>query len=196
MREIAIDEVLLDVDAEPEYFKLVALLRTSRARSVRLPYLEGKMNVSTGKIKEMLEQLERWGVLTAHVSDDRVLFDFLLAPASSNTLFPVAVDPVPLIVELYHTYCPSCRKVRKITPKRRKIIRARWREYPDRDFWIEFFKRVEKSDFLTGRTGQFKADLQWLLTNENFVKVLEGRYDNPQKEEKKEVDKLLKALKG
>lgn len=42
----------------------------------------------------------------------------------------------------------------------------------------EYFKRVEKSDFLTGRTGgSFKANFDWLLKPANINKVLSGNYD-------------------
>lgn len=42
----------------------------------------------------------------------------------------------------------------------------------------EFFKRVEASDFLCGRTGgNFKASFNWILRPENMFKILEGNYD-------------------
>ena len=41
----------------------------------------------------------------------------------------------------------------------------------------DYFERVERSDFLTGRSGKFKAAFEWLLRPENIAKVLSGRYD-------------------
>jgi len=44
----------------------------------------------------------------------------------------------------------------------------------------DFFKRVEASDFLcgrTGRTGGFKATFDWILKPENMFKILSGNYD-------------------
>lgn len=43
----------------------------------------------------------------------------------------------------------------------------------------EFFKRVEKSDFLCGRTsGPFKATFEWILKPENMLKICSGNYDS------------------
>lgn len=42
----------------------------------------------------------------------------------------------------------------------------------------EYFRRVEKSDFLTDRTGgSFKANFEWLLKPANINKILSGNYD-------------------
>lgn len=41
----------------------------------------------------------------------------------------------------------------------------------------EYFTRVERSAFLTGKIGKFKADFGWLLRPENIAKVLTGKYD-------------------
>lgn len=42
----------------------------------------------------------------------------------------------------------------------------------------EYFARVEKSEFLTGKgKSSFKADFNWLIRPENVAKVLSGKYD-------------------
>lgn len=42
----------------------------------------------------------------------------------------------------------------------------------------EYFRRVESSDFLTGKgSSGFKADFNWLIRPENVAKVLSGKYD-------------------
>lgn len=47
----------------------------------------------------------------------------------------------------------------------------------------EFFKRVERSDFLCGRTGgKFKATFEWVLKPENMQKILSGQYDRNYKQ--------------
>lgn len=43
----------------------------------------------------------------------------------------------------------------------------------------ELFKKVEASDFLTGRNGRWgKCGLDWVLKPENLSKIMEGNYDN------------------
>ena len=47
------------------------------------------------------------------------------------------------------------------------------------DFFARFFAYVSKSDFLTGRSGQWSGcDLAWLTKADNFAKVLQGNYEN------------------
>jgi hypothetical protein len=91
------------------------------------------------------------------------------------------------IVALYHATLPNLRAVRAWTPARQEMLRARWKEDAERqnlDWWKEFFQRVAGSDFLTGKsTGDrpFEADMEWLVRPQNFVKVIEGKYDNKKK---------------
>ena len=49
--------------------------------------------------------------------------------------------------------------------------------------WREVFERINKSDFLRGQSGTWKADIDWALRPEGTkpepaLKVLEGTYDN------------------
>jgi hypothetical protein len=47
------------------------------------------------------------------------------------------------------------------------------------DFFERYFAYVAKSDFLTGRTGAWTGcSLEWLMTEANFAKALEGQYEN------------------
>lgn len=104
--------------------------------------------------------------------------------------------PVQSIVDLYHEVLPELPEVRKLTDKRIKLIRARWNdEFLSRAdggtrkpcnslaFWRDFLSYVAKSDFLMGRipptpgrSTPFTADLEWLLNESNFAKILEGKY--------------------
>ena len=44
--------------------------------------------------------------------------------------------------------------------------------------FAEYFRRVEGSAFLTGKSSSsFKADFNWLIRPENVAKVLSGKYD-------------------
>ena len=71
-------------------------------------------------------------------------------------------------------------KIRQITAKRAKLIKIRLSNFTPEDL----FKVIDKaaiSDFLNGRIGTrgWIANFDWIFGNEsNFIKVLEGRYDN------------------
>lgn len=95
--------------------------------------------------------------------------------------------PVDALVALYNSRCgallPKCEKVRKSTSV---CIKARWseprlRERMSLEWWGRFFDRVLKSQLLTGQVpsrGQkpWRADLHWLVKENNFWKVIEGNY--------------------
>lgn len=100
-----------------------------------------------------------------------------------NTPSGVSACPQKKIIELYHKLLPTLPKVQVWSTTREKILRTRWREDVSRqhlEWWVVFFNKVNCSDFLTGRIPgkDFCADLEWLLRQSNFIKVIEGKYDN------------------
>lgn len=46
------------------------------------------------------------------------------------------------------------------------------------DYFKRMFEYIAQSDFLTGRAGKFSASLDWICKNENFLKIIEGKYEN------------------
>jgi len=93
--------------------------------------------------------------------------------------------PQQEIVNLYHEILPELPRVKEWGSFRQGLLRARWKDKKERqnlDWWKGFFNTVKESDFLMGRINEFRADLEWLIRPRNFVKVLEGRYKNREKE--------------
>ena len=107
------------------------------------------------------------------------------------------VDRIPCpadeILRLYHTQCQSLPRAMMLNGNRRKHLVSRWREVYATDKFVDkaegieifkaFFERVNNSDFLCGRTQNkngrvWKASLDWLILPTNFLKVVEGHYDN------------------
>jgi hypothetical protein len=97
-------------------------------------------------------------------------------------------DPVPhkKIVELWRAHLPALIQPSKWTPSRASALRARWHEDPIRqsvDWWDKLFAHIAKIDFLCGRAPPmngrkpFEIDIDWLLKQSNFLKVIEGKYD-------------------
>lgn len=84
------------------------------------------------------------------------------------------------ITDLFHAICHSLPKVRSISDTRRKHIKALLKTYTVDDFKTVFTK-AESSDFLSGRSGKWSGCcFDWLIKQSNFLKVLEGNYDNKQ----------------
>lgn len=82
------------------------------------------------------------------------------------------------VIELYHNLCPEMSKVAKLTDQRKGFINARISEY-GLDRVTTVFRMAGESDFLNGKSDKyFRADFEWLLRPNNFVKVLEGKYQN------------------
>ena len=87
--------------------------------------------------------------------------------------------PYDEITERYNEICKSRPKARPLSPKRKKMAKACWLQFGEEMF--EGFKKAEASDYLSGRNGVWTAcDIEWLLNQNNMLKVLEGRYDNPE----------------
>lgn len=98
------------------------------------------------------------------------------------------------IVELYHEHCPSLPSVIKLTDKRKSHIRSRANDF-DLETVEEVFEIAGKSEFLQGNNNRnWQANFDWLLNPNNFIKVLEGRYDQKLKEENSEFEGVSTVL--
>lgn len=79
------------------------------------------------------------------------------------------------VIELYHLLCPSLPPCKTLTDKRISHINARLSEGVD---FKDLFIKAEASDFLAGRSENFRAEISFLINPENCAKTLEGKYDN------------------
>lgn len=92
--------------------------------------------------------------------------------------------PYQGICDLWNSICVSLPKIAKITEARKQKIRSRLDEFGCQpEEWLTtaetLFRRVQASDFLTGRKTDWKASFDWVFDNgKNWVKVTEGNYDN------------------
>lgn len=99
---------------------------------------------------------------------------------SSLSTEPVDVEKYSprQIVNLYHEICKSLPQTRTLSQNRAKAIKARLRTYGINEVQ-EVFKKAEASDFLKGKNDRnWTANLDWLMIDGNFAKVLDGKYDN------------------
>lgn len=82
------------------------------------------------------------------------------------------------IVDMFNETCVSLPRVTKLTDSRKKKIKARLNDYTI-DEMQRAFELVEKSDFLRGKNGEWRASFDWLMENDrNMSKVLDGNYKN------------------
>ncbi len=80
------------------------------------------------------------------------------------------------VVSLYHQFCPNLPKVQKVSENRKKRIKTIISEYGLNKV-IQVFQTAGESSFLNGGKG-WKASFDWIMKTENFIKVLEGNYEN------------------
>lgn len=92
--------------------------------------------------------------------------------------------PYKKIVDAFNEICTSLLPIQKLSDNRKSVIKAR---YKDLDYSMdkvkEYFTKVQASDFLTGKVERegkrpFKANFDWVIKSANFIKVIEGNYDN------------------
>ena len=89
--------------------------------------------------------------------------------------------PQKEIVSLYHSILPELSPVKQWDGDRQAKLRARWREDKKRqslEYWKKLFHYISESDFLMGRVNGFKTNLAWIVTRGNFIKIIEGNYEN------------------
>lgn len=117
-------------------------------------------------------------VIHSSEKDTLQLFNEDLGKSSvSSPKAPTA--PVSEIVSAYNSICkPAGMPEAKNGNRKSDLIRLRWREHPDLDWWKAYFQRAANSKFLCGQNDScWKANLVWLLNATNLEKVEDGNYD-------------------
>lgn len=71
--------------------------------------------------------------------------------------------------------------------KRERMLKARRNQYGDSDV-LKAIDNIQKSDFLQGKVNEFAITFDWFVKPNNFIKVLEGNYDNKKNDAAKPND--------
>lgn len=84
------------------------------------------------------------------------------------------------VVKAFNSICTSLPKVKMLTDTRKTHINTFLGILKKYDLSVnDYFKRVEASDFLSGRNGQWEnCSFDWLITRGNALKVCENNYKN------------------
>lgn len=99
------------------------------------------------------------------------------------------IYPYQDIINLWSKKCgDKLSRVVKLTESRKHKIRSRLDEFGSQEEWMStievLFDKVAASDFLCGESDKgWRASFDWIFENEkNWVKVIEGNYDNRTKD--------------
>jgi hypothetical protein len=82
----------------------------------------------------------------------------------------------------FNEICISLPKVRLLTKTREVHIKTLLETLDKSGLaTAEYLKMVENSDFLSGRSGKWRATFDWIVTPSNAVKIIEGNYSGGEK---------------
>lgn len=95
------------------------------------------------------------------------------------------------VLSLYSNTCLELSKVIKLSDKRKKQLDKMFSLGYSLEDFKKVFENTQKSSFLCGKSGNqgWKANFDWLITEDNFLKVLEGSYQDLVKENKEAKSK-------
>lgn len=86
-------------------------------------------------------------------------------------------EKIDRFVEEYNSTCKSLPKCAKMSSKRSKGVLNIIKKFSAEEI-TEVFNKLEESDFCSGRSGKWRADIDFILREDKFISVLEGKYDN------------------
>ena len=112
-----------------------------------------------------------------YIGKDRLGEDRLDNNSSSTAVDRQTSFDYQSVIDCFNSVCVSLPKVQKLTDKRRKAIKSAAAMLDDMTF-VEVFGIVERSDFLTGRSGAWSCGFDWILKPSNLTKIIEGNYTN------------------
>lgn len=82
------------------------------------------------------------------------------------------------VIDVYNETCVSLPSVQKLTDKRKRALKSITKKFSVEDLKT-VFKKAEGSSFLNGSSDKWSgATFDWLIKEDNIVKVLEGNYDD------------------
>ena len=107
--------------------------------------------------------------------------------------------PYQGILDVYHSILSNHPKVKVYSDgKKRKVKKLYYydKKHQDLKWWEDYFNYIGQSIFLTGQVPNndrkpFKADFEWVMNIENFAKISDGKYHDP---ENSYVDKYAGAI--
>jgi len=88
------------------------------------------------------------------------------------------------IMEVWNRIVPTSH-IQQMNGTRKDLFKSRFKPYFKESYeeWENFLSRISKISFLWGSNDrQWKADFNWVLNENNLLKILEGKYEVDRKE--------------
>ena len=87
-------------------------------------------------------------------------------------------------MEVWNRTVPTSH-IQQMNGTRKDLFKSRFKPYFKESYeeWENFLSRISKISFLWGSNDrQWKADFNWVLNENNLLKILEGKYEVDRKE--------------
>lgn len=151
-----------------EFLKLREFLKNESIKNI-FDKIENQ-EISLSYLKAMLKHLE---------NENEIVDVIEIKDKDKND---IAINKKPKInfeeiVSIFNSVCFELPKVTKIIDSRKKAIALILQKNTLEELEI-VFKNISESDYLNGKVVSWKADFDWILKPENFIKILENKYIN------------------
>lgn len=140
--------------------------------------LHQKRMVRDGEISEKRSQAAKKGGGNPNLFKQKSKHQFKQNP-KQNTEYEYEYENENIIDSIIKEYNKTeFPKILKLSDKRKSHLMQRIKEYkPDKV--IEVIRKANASDFLRGKNNnKWQATFDWIINPSNFLKILEGNYDN------------------
>lgn len=156
------------------------------------------LNIKSNKVYELKEpavnELDTTCIQPVSNMETQIRLDKIRLDLDKNKRESTSVDTrnafdYQSVVNSFNSICSSLPKVQKLNDKRKKAIKNAASLLGEMSF-EEYFKLVEGSDFLSGRTGKWTGCcFDWVLNGANLTKVIEGNYTNKQPQANQTIER-------
>ena len=130
-------------------------------------------NTAISVITEITDNEEDEDAVNADGNDVDAEADTVNISESDNEI-------IQMVIRKYNEICVDCKRMKHFTPERKIKILNLLTKYSIDDI-AEAFVKVNESIFLKGR--EWPITIDWIIEEDNFIKILEGKYDNTSKQE-------------
>ena len=137
--------------------------------------IASELGLSMGKVGQGLRLLEKMQIIGKKDFDT-----YHINVISTNPTTALLIDEYKDFADTFNRKVKGTAipQIRGLSETRKKAVRSRAKEYGGLTALEDILDKVVASDFLSGRKTDFCASFDWIFKKANFIKILEGNYDN------------------
>ena len=213
----------ISIQAKGLYAYLIAYAGSKNIAFPSISLITHELGISKSSFNKYIKELREVGyVIVTQERSDTGTFDHNVYELSPCSKLPCTVKPSTMIcttknnsiknnniksntmaevqdninfikvIEFYKD--KPLPKYTKITPKRKNMVNARIKEYSV-DTVLNGLDMASKSEFLNKTENKSWYNFDWIFNPNNFVKILEGKYNKAEPKAKTETQEFLERLK-